>query len=185
MPSPAYSSNNNNSNTDGGRGRGGNGGGGSGGQSSNAIPQSQQSSSKSKVARSRSLTKPERHRPKPGMLNRTPSQKAKEVADYQRANESTGNLIESQALDGNGTSRDWEEVEVEVGHYNTLLQPLHQQHRNSTKNAFDSSKRTNPVRVLVDSQLYAALSALVTTRANSNNLRPSDAPRRLREPRRS
>ncbi|KAG0288150.1 hypothetical protein BGZ96_008049 [Linnemannia gamsii] len=66
---------------------------------SSSIPQSQQSSSSSKVSRSRSLTKPERYRPKPGMLNRTPSQKAHEV-DYHVPNESTGNLIEGQALDG-------------------------------------------------------------------------------------
>ncbi|KAF9905346.1 hypothetical protein EC991_001711 [Linnemannia zychae] len=100
MPSPAYSSNSKNiKNTSSAQP-------GRGGQPSNAtsIPQSQQSSSSSKVSRSRSLTKPERYRPKPGMLNRTPSQKAHEVVDYQGANESTGNLIEGQALNG-GPSR--------------------------------------------------------------------------------
>lgn len=87
MPSPAYSSNNSPARS---------GGNGQPSNTSSSVPQSQQSSSASKLSRSRSLTKPERYRPKPGMLNRTPSQKAYEV-DYHVPNESTGNLIEGQA----------------------------------------------------------------------------------------
>ncbi|KAF9095898.1 hypothetical protein BGX29_008838 [Mortierella sp. GBA35] len=78
------------------------------GQPSNASSASPQSSSSSKLGRSRSLTKPERYRPKPGMLNRTPSQKIHEAATaagYQgQHNDSTGNLIDGQALDGSGPS---------------------------------------------------------------------------------
>jgi len=103
MPSPAYSPNNNNggnmnSNTS-ARSGGGVGNGGQPSNTSSSNAQSQQSSSSSKLSRSRSLTKPERYRPKPGMLNRTPSQKAHE-ANYHGDNESTGNLIEGQTLDG-------------------------------------------------------------------------------------
>ena len=49
------------------------------------------------LTRNRSLTRPERHRPKPGMLNRTPSQKTQDAASsgFQLdQNDSTGNLIE-------------------------------------------------------------------------------------------
>ncbi|KAI7825626.1 hypothetical protein BC939DRAFT_476076 [Gamsiella multidivaricata] len=52
--------------------------------------------STSKVARKRSLTKPERHRPKPGMINQTLAQKNHD-ANFQERNDSTGNLIQSQS----------------------------------------------------------------------------------------
>ncbi|KAF9962688.1 hypothetical protein BGZ70_007975 [Mortierella alpina] len=62
--------------------------------SSTAHPHPQPSSN-SKVNRSRSLTKPERYRPRQGMLNRTPSQKARGDLGFQE-NDSTGNLIQVQ-----------------------------------------------------------------------------------------
>ncbi|KAG0344363.1 hypothetical protein BG004_004542 [Podila humilis] len=63
--------------------------------------QSNQSSSGSKVSRSRSLTRPERQRPKQGMLNRTPSQKTQDHIAFQGdMNDSTGNLIQSTSNRG-------------------------------------------------------------------------------------
>lgn len=50
------------------------------------------------LSRNRSLTRPERQRPKQGMLNRTPSQKTQDAAFQADLNDSTGNLI--QALGG-------------------------------------------------------------------------------------
>ncbi|KAF9356589.1 hypothetical protein BGX26_005048, partial [Mortierella sp. AD094] len=56
----------------------------------------------SKVTRKRSLNKPERYRPKPGMLNRTPSHKANEASTFQDRNESTGNLIQGRTPSTDG-----------------------------------------------------------------------------------
>ncbi|KAF9363852.1 Chitin synthase, class 3 [Mortierella sp. NVP85] len=74
------------------------------GQSSNGNPRVLNHSA-SKVHRKRSLTKPERYRPKPGMLNRTPSRGgALEGSQFQeQLNESTGNLIQNQNT-GSSTS---------------------------------------------------------------------------------
>ncbi|KAG0198058.1 hypothetical protein BGX28_008477 [Mortierella sp. GBA30] len=69
--------------------------------SSTSQPQAQKSS---KVSRSRSLSKPERYRPKPGMLNRTPSQKARGDLGSQEMNDSTGNLIQGHTTDRSSSS---------------------------------------------------------------------------------
>ncbi|KAF8925104.1 hypothetical protein BGZ58_001144 [Dissophora ornata] len=67
----------------------------SGDLSSTPNAQLRQSTSVSRVSRKQSLSKPERHRPKPGMINRTPSQKTND-APFHGRNESTGNLIQGQ-----------------------------------------------------------------------------------------
>ncbi|GJJ67987.1 chitin synthase [Entomortierella parvispora] len=48
------------------------------------------------LSRNRSLTRPERQRPKQGMLNRTPSQKTQDAGIQADMNDSTGNLIQAQ-----------------------------------------------------------------------------------------
>jgi len=48
------------------------------------------------LSRNRSLTRPERQRPKQGMLNRTPSQKTQDAGIQADLNDSTGNLIQAQ-----------------------------------------------------------------------------------------
>ncbi|KAI1312300.1 hypothetical protein EDD11_002954 [Mortierella claussenii] len=58
----------------------------------------------SKVSRKRSLTKPERFRPKQGMLNRTPSQKTQDATGFREQNESTGNLIQESSSNSTGAS---------------------------------------------------------------------------------
>ncbi|KAF9197543.1 hypothetical protein BGZ49_001963, partial [Haplosporangium sp. Z 27] len=65
--------------------------------------QQQHAHPNSKVGRKRSLNKPERYRPKPGMINRTPSQKAHE-ASFQDRNESTGNLIQGDSINLDGSN---------------------------------------------------------------------------------
>ncbi|KAF9190224.1 hypothetical protein BGZ50_000331 [Haplosporangium sp. Z 11] len=54
----------------------------------------------SKVSRKRSLNKPERQRPKQGMLNRTPSQKSRGDLSLEKMNDSTGNLLQNQPNSG-------------------------------------------------------------------------------------